>query len=187
MLKKIRQILAIVFFAGITLLFLDFTGTLHKALGWMAKLQFIPAVLAVNVSVVLLLVALTLLFGRLYCSVICPLGVFQDGVSNLSARRKGKKNRFRYSPAMSWLRYGVLALFVVMLVAGLGVVVSLLDPYGAYGRMASNLLSPVYRLGNNLLAFFAEQVNSYAFYSTDVWIKGWITFGIAVANRLASM
>lgn len=182
MLKKIRQILAVVFFAGVTLLFLDFTGTLHKTLGWMAKLQFIPAVLAVNVSVVLLLVALTLLFGRLYCSVICPLGVFQDGVSNLSARRKGKKNRFRYSPAMSWLRYGVLALFVVMLVAGLGVVVSLLDPYGAYGRMASNFLSPVYRLGNNLLAFFAEQVNSYAFYSTDVWIKGWITFSIAVAT-----
>ena len=35
----------------------------------MAKIQFLPALLAVNVGVVLALVALTLLFGRVYCSV----------------------------------------------------------------------------------------------------------------------
>lgn len=47
-------------------------------MGWMAKIQFLPALLALNVGVVLLLVVLTLLFGRVYCSVICPLGVFQQ-------------------------------------------------------------------------------------------------------------
>ena len=47
MLRKIRIILAAVFFIGVTLLFLDFTGTLHAWLGWMAKIQFLPAVLAV--------------------------------------------------------------------------------------------------------------------------------------------
>ena len=30
----------------ITLLLLDFTGVAHKWLGWMAKMQFLPAVLA---------------------------------------------------------------------------------------------------------------------------------------------
>ena len=76
MLRTIRLTLAIVFFALVTLLFLDFTGTLHGWMGWMAKIQFLPALLALNAGVVLLLVALTLLFGRVYCSVICPLGVF---------------------------------------------------------------------------------------------------------------
>ena len=74
MLKKIRTILAVVFFTLITLLFLDFTGTLHHWFSWMAKIQFLPAVLALNVGVVVGLVLLTLVFGRIYCSIICPLG-----------------------------------------------------------------------------------------------------------------
>ena len=76
--SKIRRILGIIFFALITLLFLDFTGTIHTWFGWMAKIQFLPAVLALNVGVVVGLVLLTLLMGRIYCSVICPLGVLQD-------------------------------------------------------------------------------------------------------------
>ena len=70
--------MAILFFGLISLLFLDFTGTIHAWFGWMAKIQFLPAVLALNVVVIVFLVALTLLFGRVYCSVICPLGVLQD-------------------------------------------------------------------------------------------------------------
>ncbi len=111
MLRIIRLTLAIIFFAIITLLFLDFTGTLHVWFGWLAKIQFVPAVLALNAGIVLLLVVLTLLCGRIYCSVICPLGVFQDIVSRFAGKRK--KNRFRYSPARKWLRYGMLALFAV--------------------------------------------------------------------------
>ena len=106
MLRKIRIVAATICFTLITLLFLDFTGTLHLWFGWLAKIQFLPAVLALNVGVVAFLVILTLLFGRVYCSVICPLGVFQDIVSWISGKRK--KNRFRYSPAISWLRYSHL-------------------------------------------------------------------------------
>lgn len=117
MLRKIRLTLAIVFFTLITLLFLDFTGTLHAWFGWMAKIQFLPALLALNMGVVLALVILTLLLGRVYCSVICPLGVFQDIVVWFA--KKSKKNRYRHSPALSWLRYGVLGVFVIALVAGI--------------------------------------------------------------------
>ena len=69
MLRKIRLTFAIFFFVLITLLFLDFTGTLHAWFGWMAKIQFLPALLALNIGVVIILIALTLLFGRVYCSV----------------------------------------------------------------------------------------------------------------------
>lgn len=163
MLRTIRLTLAIVFFALVTLLFLDFTGTLHGWMGWMAKIQFLPALLALNAGVVLLLIALTLLFGRVYCSVICPLGVFQDVISRFAGKRK--KNRFRYSPARKWLRYGMLAVFAVTLIAGVRfhAVASLLEPYSSYGRIASNLFAPVYQWGNNLLAYLAERADSYAF------------------------
>ena len=104
MLRKIRIALAVVFWLGITLLLLDFTGALHGWLGWMAKIQFLPAVMALNVAVIVGLVLLTLVFGRVYCSVICPLGVFQDGVAHLNVARKRKnKNRkpYSYSPEMA--------------------------------------------------------------------------------------
>lgn len=180
MLRKIRIAFASVFFVCITLLFLDFTGTLHHWLGWMAKIQFLPALLALNVGVVLFLVILTLIFGRVYCSVICPLGVMQDIISWCSGKRKKKKYRFSYSPAKKWLRYGVLVLFVIALVAGIGSFVALLAPYSSYGRMVQNLLSPVYRWGNNLLAYFAERAGSYAFYETEVWVRSLSTFIVAL-------
>ena len=185
MLRKIRIVLAAVCFTLITLLFLDFTGTLHTWFGWLAKIQFFPAVLALNLAVVIALIVLTLVFGRVYCSVICPMGVFQDIVSWLSGRRKKKKARFTYSPAKSWLRYSVLALFVIAIIAGIGSLVALLDPYSAYGRMVQNLFSPLYRWGNNLLAFLAERAGSYAFYETEVWIRSIPTFIIAAATLIA--
>lgn len=179
MLRKIRLTFAVLFFAIITLLFLDFTGTIHAWFGWMAKIQFLPAVLALNVGIVVLLIVLTLVFGRVYCSVICPLGVMQDVISWISGRRKKKKYRFSYSSAKSWLRYGVLALFVLALIAGIGSFVALLAPYSSYGRIANNLFAPIYQWGNNLFAYFAERMESYAFYETSVWIKSLPTFIIA--------
>ena len=180
MLRKIRLALAVLFFALVTLLFLDFTGTLHAWFGWMAKIQFLPAVLALNVGVVAFLVVLTLVLGRVYCSVICPLGVFQDIISWINSRRKKKKFRFSYSPAKSWLRYSVLAVFLIALIAGIGSLVALLAPYSSYGRIANNLFAPIYQWGNNLLAYFAERADSYAFYETTVWIKSLPTFIIAL-------
>ena len=182
MLRKIRLTLGILSLTLVTLLFLDFTGTVHAWFGWLARIQFMPAVLALNAGVILFLVVLTLLLGRVYCSVVCPLGVFQDVVSWLSSRRRGRKNRFRYSPAKTWLRVGVLVLFVAALLAGVGSVVSLLAPYSAYGRIASNLLAPLWGWGNNVLAYLAERMDSYAFYSVDVWVKSLPTVLVAVVT-----
>lgn len=179
MLRRLRVTLAAVFFTLITLLFLDFTGTLHTWLGWLAKIQFLPALLALNVGVVVALVLLTLVFGRIYCSVVCPLGVMQDVVSWISGRRKKRKFRFSYSPEKRILRYGVLALFIIAFIAGIGSLVALLAPYSSYGRIAQNIFQPVYIFGNNLMAWAAERVDSYAFYSREVWLRSLPTFIIA--------
>ena len=176
MLKKIRTILAAVFFVLITLLFLDFTGTLHQWLSWMAKIQFLPAVMALNVVVVVALIALTLVFGRIYCSIICPLGVFQD----ILARLRRKKNKYSYSKEVKWLRYPMLVVFVLAGVAGVGSLFQLLAPYSAYGRIATMIFQPIWKLGNNLLAMLAERMDSYAFYSIDTWMRSLPVLIIAV-------
>lgn len=178
--RKIRRIAGMLFIISITLLFLDFTGSVHTWLGWMAKIQFLPAVLALNVGVVVSLLLLTLLLGRVYCSVICPLGVFQDLISWVANRRK--KNRLSYSPAITWLRYGALAVFAILMVMGIGSIAALIAPYSAYGRMVNNLLQPIYIWGNNLLAWGAEHLDSYAFYPAEVWLKSLPTLLIALAT-----
>ena len=182
MLRKIRVALALIFYVAITMLFLDFTGTLHAWFGWMAKIQFLPALLALNVGVVVMLVLLTALFGRVYCSVICPLGVMQDIFAWLG--KKTKKNRYAYSAEKRWLRYIMLLLFVVSLLVGGGILAKLLAPYSAYGRIAHSLLAPLWQWGNNGLAYLAERADSYAFYGTEVWIRSATTFGVAVVTLL---
>lgn len=180
MLKKSRQIIAVISIIMVTLLFIDFTGTARSLFGWMTRIQFLPALMALNAGVVVGLVLLTLIFGRIYCSVICPLGIMQDGFGWLG--KKARKNRYTFSRARSVLRYAMLALMAAAVIAGVGAFVALLAPYSAYGRIAQSLLAPVWAWGNNLLAGWAEEHESYAFYSVDVWLRSGLTLGVAAAT-----
>lgn len=182
MLKRIRQTLAVVSIVMLTLLFLDFTGTIHHWLGWMAKIQFVPALLSVNLIIIAGLILLTLIFGRLYCTIICPLGILQDIFARMG--KLTKKNRYSYSKPLSVLRYIFLAIFIIGIVAGIAVVVTLLDPYAAYGRMAQSLMAPVWAWCNNLLASMAERADSYTFYTVDVWVKGTVTLTVAIVTLI---
>ena len=180
MLRKIRVALALICFVAATLLFLDFTGVLHRWLGWIAKIQLLPAVLAVNVVVVVFFLLVTLLVGRTYCSVICPMGVMQDVFGHIGG--KVKKNRFHYTKGLPWLRVAMLVVFVLLMVLGLNSIAVLIAPYSAYGRIASNLFQPVYMWINNLCAYFAERAGSYAFYHVDVWVKSGVVLAVAAVT-----
>ncbi len=171
MLKKIRVALAALFFIGITLLFLNLADVLQPVFGWMAKLQFLPAVLALNVLVIVALVALTLVCGRIYCSIICPMGVFQDVISWISSKRKGKKMRFGFSPEVKWLRYGVWVLFVAAIIAGVHAFVVLLAPYSAYGRMVQNIFAPAHVWGKSIPALIIA-VATFVIIAVLAWMNG---------------
>lgn len=180
MLKKIRVALAVVFWLGVTLLLADASGLLHGWLGWMARIQFLPALLALNLGVVAALMLLTLILGRVYCSVICPLGVLQDGISHLGTLKR--KHPYAYKKELKWLRYGVWVLFVIALAAGVQVFVALLAPYSAYGRLVQNFLQPVILWGGNLVESLAERAGTYALYPQEVWLRSLPTFIIALVT-----
>ena len=143
MLRKIRVITAALFLVGITLLFI---GVGHNCWGWMAKLQFLPSLLALNFAVIIGIVLLTLLFGRIYCSVICPMGIFQDLV--IWIRRKGEKlfkkkktHKFKYVNEHKWVRYSVLVLSIVSIFVSGQMLIALIAPYSAYGRMVQSIVA----------------------------------------------
>ena len=180
MLKKLRTSLAIIFLLLITLMFLDISGNLVWKLGWLAKIQFLPAVFALNVGVIIALILLTVICGRIYCSVICPMGVFQDVVSWIHS--KFSKNRFSYKPAATKTRLIVMVLFAACTIIGVNAVVGLLAPYSAYGRMVTSIIQPVWIWGNNLLAGWSESQGNYIFSEHDLWLKSLPVTIVAVAT-----
>lgn len=182
MLRYLRITFAAIFFALVLLLFLDFTGVLYPLFSWVTKMQLVPAVLSLNVIILAILLVLTLLFGRVYCSIICPMGIFQDIVSNL--RGRVKKNRFTYSKEKKVLRLVVLAVFIIALILGVSAIYTLIEPYSAFGRIATNLLAPVYQWGNNLLASWSESAGNYDFYRTDILLKSGLSLSLAIVTML---
>ncbi len=184
MLRKLRIALATTTLLLLTWLFVDFTGTASHYAAFLAKWQLLPALLSANVVVCTGLVLLTLVGGRIYCSAVCPLGIVQDLLAHLRPRGRNRAGRYSHSPEVRWLRYPVLALFCTAIAAGAGSLVALLEPYSSFGRIASNLLRPLYESANNILAGIAANHGSYTFYHADTWVPGWTTFAIAAATLL---
>ena len=110
MLRKIRTAVAVAVIALLTFGFLDFTGIINDP--WLQRIQFGPALLSLSTVTLVCLIAGTLIFGRIYCSVICPLGIFQDFFNWLS-RKFDKKKKYGYKPEQPWLRWGVLAALII--------------------------------------------------------------------------
>jgi polyferredoxin len=138
-LKVIRIILAALMLLGITALLLDTTGVLRHWLGWMPKVQLLPAMMALNVAVVVAILLVTLVIGRFYCAVVCPMGIFQDLFVWAHKLVFGKKRPYRYRKPANWLRYTVLALFVLAMLVGMNSIAVLIAPYSAYARMVTGL------------------------------------------------
>lgn len=183
MLRKIRIGFSITFFTLITLYFLDFRELLPQSLHFLTHIQFIPALLAFNIIILASLILLTFVFGRVYCSSICPMGIYQDVVAWLSKKTKRKK-RYTYSPAKTIWRWATLTLVLVAFLFGFTFLLGLLDPYGAYGRIVTHLFRPAYLAGNNILESIFIQFNNYTFFRVGIHMLSVASTAIALATLL---
>lgn len=196
-LKPLRVLVAVVFLALTLGLFLDFrdVGARRIADG-VLYLQFVPSLLrflgnaTLGAAGFLVVVALTLLFGRIYCSTVCPFGTLQDAIRRLSdARRRiaGKKRpRYAFSKPHEAIRYALLALTVLLLVGGSGLLLNLLDPFSNFGRILSNLAEPVVLAANNLVAVVAERLGIHAVYQVPWPAVAPVSLGVALAMLLTA-
>ncbi len=178
LLRAVRVALATICFVAVNLLLLGASWRLNIWLSWVAKIQFLPALMALDASILAALVVLTLIFGRMYCSVICPLGVMQDIFGRLG--KKAKKNRYSHSPEKKVLRYSVLVVFVVCMFVGFAPVTTLLAPYSAYGRIVNSLFRPLYDMLGNMLATIDAAHGWYMFSEAEIWMRSVTTFAVAL-------
>ncbi|OGV64054.1 MAG: hypothetical protein A2283_05080 [Lentisphaerae bacterium RIFOXYA12_FULL_48_11] len=179
MLRKIRLGVAAALFVCENLFFIS----VGIGLGVFEKVQLVPALLAVNVAAIVSIAAVTLLFGRVYCSTLCPLGVFQDLV--IGAVRIFAKKRFAYASAHTVLRYAILALVGVAFAFGFAAVPALIDPYSLYGRIATHLLQPAAYAVNNVAAWIADRSGHPLIFKQEIFIRSTLAFSVATASLAA--
>jgi ferredoxin len=167
-LKKLRVVLSLLFFTVIAVLFLDFTGKVFiPATHATLHLQFVPSIIQFAATMALaalgfvIIIILTLLFGRIYCSTLCPLGTLQDIFSYAARKLSPRKIIYKFKKPLNWLRFGLLAIVVLSLLTGSILLVNLLDPYSAFGKIFHNLFRPVIVLFNNITSKALTFVDVY--------------------------
>lgn len=177
-LKPIRIVLALLFLVITLFLFIDiariFPSDVYKTV---TSIQFVPSLMkfintgALLAATFLIILFLTMLFGRFYCSAICPLGILQDVIAFVKRKIKKKKFRYTYASPYSILRYTFLLVTILVFISGSSLLVNLLDPYSNFGRIASGLFKPLYTGLNNILAGIMENFNVYTFYKVDLHMR----------------
>jgi ferredoxin len=179
MLKKLRVVVSITIFTLLTFYFLDFAGILPVHIHALGCIQFIPALLSHSVAIIVFLIICVSLFGRVYCSFICPMGIFQDIINRCS---KGKQKKFAYRKNNPVLRWSIVAISLTLFLSGFTLIIGMLDPYSMYGRIAVHIFKPVYMLFNNALAYVFNHFGNYAFYRTEVAMLSIFSFIVALLS-----
>jgi ferredoxin-type protein NapF len=124
-----------------------FTGCLLYGGGWTAAvlavqpgptwMRLATTFTASGIGLTLALLIGTLVFGRFFCSVFCPLGIAQDMLA--LARRKTRA----CVPNVRMLRYALAALAIGFLVGGSTLVFRIFDPYTRYSAIVASIRSIV--------------------------------------------
>lgn len=126
-----------------------------------ARVQILPAVAGFSIVVFVAWLAVTLTFGRIYCSTLCPLGTVQDIASRIPRMTRRATRPYRYSRPMQPMRYTVLVAVLACLMAGFMIVPSIVDPYTAWERFCLACLRHLF--GEPPLTTAAEAASGDAF------------------------
>lgn len=145
-LRLSRIVVGVAVLSLITFLFADFGMQIPAVASWLVKVQLLPAAMSFAVTILVAWFIVTLLFGRIYCSTVCPLGVFQDLCARLPRLRRRVKPKwhYHYSAPKSALRTAVLFVVVLSVFLGLSALTTLLDPYSIFGRFGVYVVKPLW-------------------------------------------
>lgn len=189
-LKKIRVYVTLVFLFITIIFFLDVTNLLPASFSsYVLYFQFIPSaikffnhfsLLATGFIVVLIV---TLLFGRINCSSVCPLGTLQDIISKTS-KYINKKKYFRLLNKYNSLKFSILVITAISLFTGSSILLNFLDPFSLTGKIFSNLFKFGVIPINNLVAIALEQFDIYRIYPIEIKAVSWLAVGFSASVLL---
>lgn len=176
--KRVRVAFSLSFLFLVSLVFLDPWHIIPKQIPvYFTAIEFVPGLLKLIVAGgvaamagVCMIVLMTLLFGRIYCSTICPVGTLQD-ISIHFAKTLNRRKRFKYYRSPWWLQYIIfLICAAIVLFGGSMIVGDLLEPFSNYGRLMTSFALPLLLLINNLLAAALTNFEIYFLYDIPLHI-----------------
>jgi len=189
-LKKIRIYVSLFFLLVTLIYFLDVIEIIpSKYCTYVLYPQFVPSIIkffnlfSILATGFIVSLVLTMLFGRIYCSSICPLGTLQDIFSRL-ALFFNKKKYFRLLNDVKWLKYSLLTVTILSLFSGSFILLNFFDPFSLAGKIFSNL----FRYGiipiNNLMSSVLFHFHIYKIYPVEILTISWISVGFSLAILL---
>ncbi|NUN08162.1 MAG: 4Fe-4S dicluster domain-containing protein [Ignavibacteriaceae bacterium] len=174
-LRKARIITQILFFAPLFFIFIDFTGITGEYFkNLLTSLQFIPSIIkfltipSLLAGGFILILLLTIISGRAYCSTICPLGILQD-IAGYLKRKLFSRNRFDFKKPHKVIRYGLLVILLISLVSGTMAAVNLFDPFSLFGRITFQIFRPLSIGVNNVISFVLSRFGNYSVYPQEFY------------------
>lgn len=166
--KLFRVLFASLYFGAILLLFTNFLYPYSELTTSIIIFpQLVPSLVKfVLVSSVaaggfMIVIAISFLFGRVYCSFACPLGILQDVFSRLSRKIGIGRQKYKFRKGIPFLRYGILTAVILSILLGNIFLLNILDPYSNFGRIATGLFRPILVFGNNILAWILGKLSLY--------------------------
>lgn len=140
------------------------------------RMQILTALLSGSVACLAFWAVVTLVYGRIYCSTVCPMGTLMDCVSAASRTVRRRRADYRYCDPSPRTRYIFLMAALIALVSGAGLLPTLLDPYTAYARMVEELVARPLGLSLPAVAFtmsaLAVAVVTACFVVAFAWRRG---------------
>lgn len=189
-LRRTRLIVSTFMALAVAAVFLDLGHVLPPPVTRVVTaLQLGPSILkaltgaSLAMAGVALVLLLTILFGRVYCSHLCPLGALQDVVIWFR-QWVMKHRRFPYVPPMYRWHYAITAATIILALAGSMVAVDLLEPYSNAGRILTDLVRPSLILANNGAAIVAGLTSQTWLQLMPIVIPHWPTLAGVVGFKL---
>ncbi len=117
------------------------------------RMQILTAILSGAALCLVFWAAVTLVYGRIYCSTVCPLGTTMDCISAVARLSRRRRRAYRYRAPSPRTRLAFLFITLLTLLSGSALVPTLLDPYSAYARIVEELVARPLGLPLQAVAF----------------------------------
>lgn len=154
-----RKVAAIIVFACFLAVFARF-DSFAAVNRYLSSIQILPALILGAALPLLIVLFLTLLSGRVYCSLLCPLGLIQDFFGRI--RKLNKRPVYRFTPALFRAHLLIATVIFATAAAGFMPLLAMTEPYSFAGRVFTNVWQPI----SSYLMWFTGQ-----FFSGINWLN----------------
>lgn len=189
LLRRFRIVVSVLMALAFTLLWVGYGDVWAELFGWSNSMQFV-SVGAVTVPVVTLAMwfVVTSMFGRVYCSGICPMGTWFDLIARFGRRqrrRSGAACRYSYSPPLTRWRYTSLAVVGLCLMGGLVALPLLIDPANMYASFLKNVVHPLWGTAHNAISGVGVATGAWDVTFVSVTVAGMFAVALSFLTIVA--